>query len=90
MSTCGRQNNDPGRHPRPTSLNLGNAVKGMLADAVVGNTERETGQERVRQVPQETSAPGDKCPRRRTPPTSAACKDGKRVHEPGNAGASQG
>ena len=59
LSTCGRQNNDPRRHPRPTSLNLGNAVKGMLADAVVGNTERETGQKRVRQVPQETSAPGE-------------------------------
>ena len=49
MSTCGRQNNDPRRHSCPTSLNPGNVVKGILADATVGNTEREAGQKRGRQ-----------------------------------------
>ena len=50
MSTCGRQNNDPRRHSCPTSLNPGNVVKGILADATVGNTEREAGQKRGRQT----------------------------------------
>ena len=78
MFTCRRQNNDPRRHPCPTSLNLGNAVKGMLADVVVGNTETETGRKRVRQMPQEKDS-AQHCWHR----------DG-RVHEPGNVGASQG
>ena len=54
LSTCGRQNNGPERHPCPTSLNLGNVAEETFADVIVRDTERETdGQKRVTEMQQE-------------------------------------
>lgn len=78
-----RQNNDPRRHldltPEP-----GKCGKSSLLMPLLGTLRGRQDRREWRQVPS-----GDKCPRRRTPPTSVACKDGRRVHEPGNEGASR-